>query len=648
MRGSSNGDASNAIFIWLTCVLPPLLVEIVVSLLVGGGYILVIFYTLTRGGTLNTIDLILFFYFSLAWVYSIYLFFKNGNAIAKSLLGWHIFVFRITKENPRKVIPMLCVIAFLWYFSQKPDVNTSRLGLLQARLENISSNLGSVNDWAEESKSYLARILEEDRKVNDNFSGRIRKFSVFPSSTALPNNTDEVERLLSEFYGLLNFLNSRRVDTSGIRYSLNEKTGVLTDNSTQLLEIRNQSQSLCQGAEQKNEIDKCTSIKTQVSHLEDGIHIATLYLADIDKLINRISELDNSNSIISPELRALWQNELEKRRKFDAESANKWLKEATDSIASVEKIINETQQINNVLQTQINSLSAGFKFSKEKYGKIAENIKDRELKLRNNLDPKVALNSAKEDSNTLIDLNRSINETEQSIRSLLSQIESRFSNLTFWKTHLNQLKGGGYTFFLQANNSLVGSYANLINQKKLETDNLYKNIDIMIQESRDLQSKAQTQGRKILLDIGSLRSLSEDLRSRNDEVIKRIESAIWRANLQIAMIVFISLFVLLMFVLRQSRKSVLNRIKRIQSKKVVSELVQIIENPNEFQDVRFFAIDILYNELYLPTQDDVSLIKRKVKALADSSLRRNIKVAARLREVAVALELRLTERRGIK
>jgi hypothetical protein len=260
----------------------------------------------------------------------------------------------------------------------------------------------------------------------------------------------------------------------------------------------------------------------------------------------------------------------------------------------------------------------------------------------------VALNSAKEDSNTLIDLNRSINETEQSIRSLLSQIESRFSNLTFWKTHLNQLKGGGYTFFLQANNSLVGSYANLINQKKLETDNLYKNIDIMIQESRDLQSKAQTQGRKILLDIGSLRSLSEDLRSRNDEVIKRIESAIWRANLQIAMIVFISLFVLLMFVLRQSRKSVLNRIKRIQSKKVVSELVQIIENPNEFQDVRFFAIDILYNELYLPTQDDVSLIKRKVKALADSSLRRNIKVAARLREVAVALELRLTERRGIK
>jgi hypothetical protein len=648
MRGSSNGDASNAIFIWLTCVLPPLLVEIVVSLLVGGGYILVIFYTLTRGGTLNTIDLILFFYFSLAWVYSIYLFFKNGNAIAKSLLGWHIFVFRITKENPRKVIPMLCVIAFLWYFSQKPDVNTSRLGLLQARLENISSNLGSVNDWAEESKSYLARILEEDRKVNDNFSGRIRKFSVFPSSTALPNNTDEVERLLSEFYGLLNFLNSRRVDTSGIRYSLNEKTGVLTDNSTQLLEIRNQSQSLCQGAEQKNEIDKCTSIKTQVSHLEDGIHIATLYLADINKLINRISELDNSNSIISPELRALWQNELEKRRKFDAESANKWLKEATDSIASVEKIINETQQINNVLQTQINSLSAGFKFSKEKYGKIAENIKDRELKLRNNLDPKVALNSAKEDSNTLIDLNRSINETEQSIRSLLSQIESRFSNLTFWKTHLNQLKGGGYTFFLQANNSLVGSYANLINQKKLETDNLYKNIDIMIQESRDLQSKAQTQGRKILLDIGSLRSLSEDLRSRNDEVIKRIESAIWRANLQIAMIVFISLFVLLMFVLRQSRKSVLNRIKRIQSKKVVSELVQIIENHNEFQDVRFFAIDILYNELYLPTQDDVSLIKRKVKALADSSLRRNIKVAARLREVAVALELRLTERRGIK
>jgi hypothetical protein len=293
-------------------------------------------------------------------------------------------------------------------------------------------------------------------------------------------------------------------------------------------------------------------------------------------------------------------------------------------------------------------LSTKFEISKEKYSQIAENIKDRELKLRANLDPKVALNSANEDSKALIGQNGSIDEAEKSVRSLLSQIESSFDNLVVSKTHLNQLKGSGYTLFLQAQNSLEGSYANLINQRKLKIDNLYKNMDVMIQETRDLQSEAQTQGRKILLDIGTLRSKSEDLRSRNDEVIKRIESAIWRAYLQIAMIVFITLFVLVMFVFRQSRKSVLNRIKSIQSKKVVSELVQIIENPNEFQDVRFCAIDILYNELYLPTQDDVSLIKRKVKSLADSSLRKNIKVAARLREVAVALELRLTERRGIK
>jgi hypothetical protein len=647
MRKSSNGDASNAIFIWLTCVLPPLLVEIVVSLLVGGGYILIIFYTLTRGGTLNTIDLILFFYFSLAWVYSIYLFFKNGNAIAKSLLGWNVFVFQFTKENPRKVIPVLCIIALLWYFSQKLDINTSQLSLLKTRLENISTNLETVNGWAEESKGNLTTMQEEAQKVNDKFFGSIKKFSVSPNSAKLPTNAHEVGRLLSEFYGLLEYLNSRRVDTSETRSSLNEKTGVLTDNSTKLLEIKNQSQALCQGTEQKKEIDRCTLIKTQVSQLEHSISVITVSLVEIDKLMNRIGGL-NSNIIISPELLALWQTELEKRRKFDAEKANEWLKEATDSIASAEKIINETQQSNDVLQTQIKSLSTKFEISKEKYSQIAENIKDRELKLRANLDPKVALNSANEDSKALIGQNGSIDEAEKSVRSLLSQIESSFDNLVVSKTHLNQLKGSGYTLFLQAQNSLEGSYANLINQRKLKIDNLYKNMDVMIQETRDLQSEAQTQGIKILLDIGTLRSKSEDLRSRNDEVIKRIESAIWRAYLQIAMIVFITLFVLVMFVFRQSRKSVLNRIKSIQSKKVVSELVQIIENPNEFQDVRFCAIDILYNELYLPTQDDVSLIKRKVKSLADSSLRKNIKVAARLREVAVALELRLTERRGIK
>ena len=647
MRNSSNGDNSNAIFIWLTCVLPPLLVEIVVSLLVSGGYILIIFYTLTRGGTLNTIDLILFFYFSLAWVYSIYLFFKNGNAIAKSLLGWNVFVFQFTKENPRKVIPVLCIIALLWYFSQKLDVNTSQLSLLKTRLENISTNLETVNGWAEESKGNLTAMQEEAQKVNDKFFGSIKKFSVSPNSAKLPTNAHEVGRLLSEFYGLLEYLNSRRVDTSETRSSLNEKTGVLTDNSTKLLEIKNQSQALCQGTEQKKEIDRCTLIKTQVSQLEHSISVITVSLVEIDKLMNRIGGL-NSNIIISPELLALWQTELEKRRKFDAEKANEWLKEATDSIASAEKIINETQQSNDVLQTQIKSLSTKFEISKEKYSQIAENIKDRELKLRANLDPKVALNSANEDSKALIGQNGSIDEAEKSVRSLLSQIESSFDNLVVSKTHLNQLKGSGYPLFLQAQNSLEGSYANLINQRKSKIDNLYKNMDVMIQETRDLQSEAQTQGRKILLDIGTLRSKSEDLRSRNDEVIKRIESAIWRAYLQIALSVFTTLFVLVMFVFRQSRKSVVNRIKSIKSKKVVSELVQIIENPNEFQDVRFYAIDILYNELYLPTQDDVSLIKTKVRSLADSPLRRNIKVAARLREVAVALELRLTERRGIK
>jgi len=648
MSKSSNKNNLSSSLIWLTCIFPPLIIETIISLLVIGGYLLIIFYTLTRGGNLSTFDLIVFCYISLAFMYSMFLFFRSGNAIAKSLLKWNIAVFLFIKENPKKAIFGVCIIASLWYFSQKINIQIGELNSLKMRLENIDFNLQTVNPWIKDSKSQLFTTLEKNKRINESFRESILKFSQSPYSVKLPTDQDEIDKLSSEYYRLLSYLYSLKInpdDTDYYSYSIDEKKGVVNYNQQQLLEVTNQFKILCNQVEDDEKKKQCNSIEPTLLQLKNNVENAMVSLKDIDTLIGDINGLNNSNDFkLVDSKMGDWQIEIEKRRQFDSTQADKWLNNAEDLIPIVKKIINNVLQNNSVIQSEFNNLSSTIKDSYQAYKLIEENIKKREFEINSNLvELKVIIELAKKDSINLINENDIINQTEKSVNSSLNRAIRELDDLKTRKPSLSNIKQRGYVLSL----SSKGIYVSLINTKRLVVDSLYEQMIATIKQTREFNNKIQIQGRNILSDIGRLRTSSESLRFQNDEVIKRIESAIFRVNLQMTMIAFISIFLLIVIVLRQSRKMVLKGIKNTQNKKEILELIQVIENSNEFQDVRFYAIDILYNELYLPTPDNVSLIKQKVKSIANSSLSQDIKVAARLREVARDLELRLTESRRI-
>jgi hypothetical protein len=59
-----------------------------------------------------------------------------------------------------------------------------------------------------------------------------------------------------------------------------------------------------------------------------------------------------------------------------------------------------------------------------------------------------------------------------------------------------------------------------------------------------------------------------------------------------------------MLVIRQRQKSVINDINKIKNERLVLHLLPIIEDSKTFQDVRLYAINILY-KLELPAKKSI-------------------------------------------
>jgi hypothetical protein len=636
-----------AIILLLMYVAVPVIIEIILSLLVIGLYFGIFTYLLTQQTNQNIFQLVPFLYLSLGLAYTIYFFFKQGTSIPKLLLQWNIFVGLFTIKNPKKVILLLVMITLILILSQKNNLtNISQFDLLQARLESVNSSLQSVNTWTRVIEYTLDGTVQRNQKSNNSFSQSLKKFAIRPEPTILDSNYNNIDNLLTEFYQLLKHIDSRTINITEFKYSLSEQTSIIIDNEKQLLDIRNGYQTICQPPKEPTEIiDKCTIIKNQTLNLQKLIGSTKESLLELEKKISIISDLDNSNNIISPELRVLWQQELEKRRKFNADRADEWLNKAAISIDYVSKLITSTQENNSLLPNQLKLVSDDFEVLKQKYNEINTKIINRNRKLQNVNNKSILKSDAEKDAETLILYPRKITEIENQLQFLSRSVEKSYTDLVEKKSYLNQLKGGGYTLLIQAKNSSNNRYIDLLNQKS-DIDSLYTKVEVIIQETRTIQSNINTEGRRLSSEIGSLKSLAENITSQNNRVIEEIESAIFNENIYAGTIVLIVMLGVAMLVIRQRQKSVINDINKIKNERLVLHLLPIIEDSKTFQDVRLYAINILY-KLELPSQEEVSLIKNTVIKLENLGVKDNTKIIARLRKVAMDLEMRLTERRTI-
>jgi hypothetical protein len=637
-----------SIVIWSTYVLLPLIIEIFTSLLISGIYVLIVSYFLTKG-VLTSFDLAILFYFLSAWIYAIYVFFKNGSAFVRSLLGWHIFIVSTIRKNPWSVIPIIALMILLLFFSQKPDINTNKLNLFQTRLESIVLNLKTVDNWSKYSTENLNSSLTKYQEIDKDFSKSIQRFSKPPNIATLPSSSQEIDNLLSDFYSLIAHLNSGKVDISSTNNSLNENLGILEDNVKQVSNIKQQSRTICQDTEQNKNLDKCNSITGLTQELEKEIEKLKLSLEQVQKLSAQITKSDINRQIISPKLREVWQIELQKRKSFDLQRTDEWLKETTDLMAITQKKMSQVQQESPIYKTEIDEALRVSNLARIEYDRISDNVKNRELRLIsiNDTDPNIILESSNRDKISLTKQNTNLNNIEKSVKRLLPDIELKLDELISNKNTLIGSKGTGYILLIQANNTSDRTYIDSIRDKKTELDNLYTKLGNLIKETRVFKKIISNESGKILLELGTMKSISADLDSRNDELIARIKSAILSSNLKTGIPIFISIFTIGMIIWLQSRKQLVNRISNVNKNKAVAKLIEVIQDVKEPQAVRFHAIDVLYHEIPSVTKQEVALIKKKVKDLSNSPLKENVRVAARLRDVALALEHRLREKEQI-
>ena len=646
MSKNSEKNDGYAIILWLMYVAVPLIIEIILSLFVIGVYFGIFTYLLTQQTNQNIFQLVLFLYLSLGLAYTIYFFFKQGTSLPKLLLQWNIFVSLFTIKNPKKVIPVLVLITLALIFFQKPNlININQFDLLQARLESVNSSIESVNIWTRENKYKLDETLQINQTSNYSFYDKIKKFAIPPEPTILDNNYNNIDNLLAEFYQALKEIDSRTINITQFKYLLSEQQSIIVDSEKQLVDIRNGYQTICQPPKNSTEIiDKCALIKNQTLNVQKLISSAKESLLKVEEKLNRISVLDNSNNIISPKLRVLWQQELEKRRKFNSNRAAEWLNNAAISIGAVSKLIKATQENNSLLPNQLKLLSDDFESLKQEYTQIDTKIKNR--KLQNIVNNKSILKAdATKDADTLTLYQRKITDTEKYLQFLSRTLEKFYTDLVNEKSYLYQLKGGGYTLLIQAKNSSNNRYSDLLNQKN-KIDSLYTQAEVTIQETRTIKSNLNTAGRRLFSEIGSLKSLAENISFQNNRVIEEIESAIFNENIYAVTIVLIVMLVVVMLVRSQRQKSVIKGINKIKNEQLVLDLLFIIEDSKNFQEVRLYAINNLY-KLELPTAEAVFLMKKTVIKLENLAVKDNTKIIASLRKVAMDLEMRLTERRTI-
>jgi DNA repair exonuclease SbcCD ATPase subunit len=638
--------------IWLALISFPLVVEILASLLIISCFLISPLWILMLDESLNNFDLALFIYFFCAWLYAIFEFLKNGVSLPKSLLHWQIFVLRWIKDNPRRAVAFIGLILLVLLFSQKPEVKTNQSDLLATRLTNIENHLREIDSRAEETNRTLSEKLEEKRtKTDDKFSTLRSKFSVSPNSTQMPIDRNGIEELSSSFNYFLKYLSSRKNDTSDTSYSLDKDLGALNDSLKQISDIKNQAQTQCKFPDDREDAIECSKIESQIENIANQIKSTKRTLQACKQAIETIQSLDNS-IYISPDLLALWEQKIEELKgkyQFDTKWANSWLFQATREIKDVRERMVELQQIHQRIQNDFQKVESSFpsisQQYKQVYSSLSERTENRELSLKDSNKIRENLSAAKQDNLRLSEWSEKISSLEESIQNSLVTVTD---SSELYLITLRQLSGGGHSLSTQAkNNSLGNNYVDVILSKKQEIDDLYDEASTFNQEIKHSLTELKRKGSNIIGDIGELKSSLSRLQSRNSKVIDELKSAIIRSNLQVVSVVLVLILILVMLIWLQARMILLKKIKDIKTN-LVKELIPKIKDSGESLRIRLYAIQILYNDVYSPTQSEVDMIKSTVKALEISSNINDRKVAAKLRNTADAIDRRLTEQRELQ
>jgi cell shape-determining protein MreC len=640
---------------WLVCIIVPSIIELLTSyLFIFPLYGAATIYPLVRGSDSGYFDLAIFLFSTPAWLYSVYTNLRHDVTISRSLLMWPLSIFKWARKNPIQTLIVVFVVSLGWKFLSNPEVDISQLKGLESSFYKISEEIEVVVSWTEKNekywKDYSYRIPE--------YTSLLQKFSTVPSNSDLPQNSNELETLRSDYQHLRSFADPILYSISQLSNSVSEKSGILNDENAQISKISEQLEVECQKLEtsreatNNNDISRvCNLLPDKIATAKGRIEYGYIRISSIEDLSDLIkSQVNISSNSISAWERKILELEI-KFQPFDISTLQYHLNESEKLEQTVYQSVPTIQSKNSELLRAIDIYAESFGQVSIQHDSLKSSL-DGSNDLLGERDLSSLLNQARVARESLRTLKDSIGKLDLNLREVEKDVEENSKFITGLKGNILQTTWALYKISISAEiNSAGAQYLNLINERKNTIDALLKggnsqiNVESLYEEVTATENSFNSKKRRWFFDLGQLKNSVNNLEGKNEKFIYNLEFRILLQKLMMGVFAFIVVASLALYFLVIRRRAILRSKSKLTS--AFDNLMSAITNPSEYMQVRLDAVNMLENEYASPQNQDVELIKKKIRVLEKSKSDDDVRIAAELRRAADTLEYRLSEQREI-
>lgn len=639
---------------WFVCIIVPSIIELLTSyLFIFPLYGAATIYPLVRGSDSSYFDLAIFLFSTPAWLYSVYTNLRHDVTISRSLLMWPFSIFKWVRKNPIKTLIVVFVISLGWKLLSNPEVDISQLKGLESSFYKIREEIETVVSWTEENekywKDYSYRIPE--------YRSLLQKFSIVPSNSGLPQNSNELETLRSDYQHLRSFADPSLYSISQLSNSVSEKSGILNDESAQISKISAQLEIECKqlktSKQANNNISRfCNLLPAKIVETKGRIEYGHSKISSIENLSNSIkSQVNISSNSISAWERKILELEI-KFQPFDISNLQYHLNESEKLEKTVYQSVPLIQSKNSELLRTIENYAKSFTQVSIQHSNLKSSL-DRSDNLLGERDLSSLLSQARVTRESLRTLKDSIGKLDLNLREIEKDVEGNSKFVTGLKGNISQTTWTLYKMSISAKiNSAGTQYLNLINERKntidalLKGDNSQINVESLYEEVTASENTFNSKKRQWFFDLGQLKNSVNSLEGKNDKFISKLELRILLQKFMMGVFASIVVAALALYFLVIRKRAILRSKSKLTS--AFDNLMDAITNPSEYMQVRLDAVNMLENEYASPQNQDVELIKKAIRGLEKSKSDDDVRIAAELRRAADTLEYRLSEQRDIE
>ena len=645
-----------AFFTWLSCMAIPFVLGNTISIVLIILYIFLIFITYNKVGN-GVLFLWAFIFLLFSLPYSFIALFSNGQPISKSLLiGWINFIIKFVRNNLFVSIILLTACVAVSTLYEPQQINLSDLEIIEQQFVDIDRNLiKEIYPEIDELELQLKELSELSAQIRYSKDYQVY-LSQSPDKDSWSN--EKIDELSNKYWELNNRTSSNRNTANNYstkKTSYLEKISILEEDYNRL---KNSLDKSCLQIDNvsDNIPEKLLSEKRRYcSFLEEKfIKFNSRIIFAQDKLNNDLSryisdvytKISESRTYISQ-----WKDWIKNKKNItetiSLSQIESWIDSSKESITSAKELIDGLKPRLEKLENDRTENISRFTILKSEYIKIKSTI---DYNAKANIISEKAILNATIDKSFLVNSDNRLETIKIDFQTLIEEfskhiidLDSRISNINYYKQRGRHYEG------LQAEKKedelLIKS---IIKNQFNEIDSFETNKLTPFESFAD--KKKEENQKSVENFLNEVKKFSIE----KDKMIKDINFYIQEAEFAIFIERLIRIFISIACVLIVGVISFyLHNKRRIKNEEEIAKegtsklLEKWIMKSNKLIALRLYAIELIYKKQSLLSKDDINNLKEAIRKLEKSSTNEDIKVAARLREITLAMELRFMEQRSI-